>query len=91
LLIDLLFARGIDAGVGGQIGDTANQLLGVGHQENMAFAELLQRFELASLVQPDLVVSGYGSAPQPGIDLEDPACDRAEFISKPRRLIETVR
>ena len=86
-----MFARGIDAGVGGQIGDTANQLLGVGHQENMAFAELLQRFELASLVQPDLVVSGYGSAPQPGIDLEDPACDRAEFISKPRRLIETVR
>src|SRR6516162_894830 len=36
-------------------------------------------FELASPAQPDLVVRGYGSAPQPGIDLEDPVCDRAEL------------
>jgi hypothetical protein len=44
-----------------------HQLLGVGHQENIAFAEPLQRFELASLAQPDLGVRGYGSDPQPGI------------------------
>ena len=43
LLIDLLLSRRIDASVGGQIADTAGQLLGVGYQENIAFAEPLQK------------------------------------------------
>ena len=91
MLIDLFLERWIETDIDRQVGDEAGQLLGTGHQDNIAFAEPLQGLELATLAQPDLVVGWYRSAPQPGIDLEDPACDRAEFISKPRRLIETVR
>ena len=76
-----MLACGIDAGVGGQIGDTAGQLLGVGHQENIAFAQPLERFELAALAHPDLV-RGYRRAPQPRIDLEDAVGDGAELLCR---------
>ena len=75
MLIDLLLDCRIDAGVGGQLGDEAGQLLGAGYQDNIAFAEPLQRLQFATLAQPDLVVGWYRSAPQPGIDLEDPVGD----------------
>jgi hypothetical protein len=49
MLIDLLLDRRIDADFRGQIGNDTDQLLGVGHQDNIAFAEALQCLELATL------------------------------------------
>jgi hypothetical protein len=49
MLTDLLLDRRIDADFRGQIGNDTDQLLGVGYQENIAFAEALQCLELATL------------------------------------------
>ena len=86
MLIDLLLDRWIDADLGGQIGNDTDQLLGVGHQENIAFAEALQCFELGALAQPDLVVGWYRGAPELGIDLEDPVSNSAEMLRRGQML-----
>src|SRR5262249_17028179 len=82
MLIDLLLDRRINADFVGQIGNDTNQLLGVGHQGNIAFAEALQCLDLATLAQPNLVVGRDRGTPELGIDLEDPLGDGTEV---PRR------
>ena len=75
VFVDLSLDRRIDADIGGQTSHCLDHLFRPGHQHNIAVAEALQRLELATLAQPDLVVWGHWDAAQLGIDFEDAACD----------------
>ena len=77
--IDLLLDGWIEAGIGGQIGNEAVELLSGRRQDRIALAQPMQRVELAAVAHPDFVVGRHCGTPQAGVDLEDTLCKRAKL------------
>src|SRR6516162_10087549 len=82
MLIDRLLERRIETDIDGEPGDEAGQLLGASHQKNIAYAELLQRLEFATVTQPDLVVGRHRRAAQLGVAFEDPLREVTKLLRR---------